>query len=559
MALEERIYELPAGTSVSDTTAIPTEDPATANVTYRFTALQFANYIHVATSLISNTYYVEADGSDTTGNGTIGKPLATGQKAIDLITLRGDASTANPYVVNFGAGTFAGAMALPPNIQIIGSGKSATFLSGAITLTAAWNSGVLPLTLFSISDLTMGAAITFDLTSALSTARRLWNFSNINFSTGNFTFAGKSDGSGPRDSVFITDVDTTNYGTASGDSILSTSEFIINGLSSNDITFNNSAAAYTTVVAYRLKADGGNLIFNGASGSGVSASIYLSPQLNLASSLAANQGSSISLDIISWRTFTLSTGATQTRSTAVTGLFSGSTGSGSVVLATSPALTTPTVDTINGTAIPSSATLAVLATAQTFTKAQTGAFVTLTDAATVAVDLSLGNNFKLTLGGNRTLGVPTNMIAGTPFLIDVYQDITGSRTLSYSWMYQFPATIAPTLSTAALSRDQLNGVVDYYATSTVTITIATPGVVTWASHGLISGQILQLTTTGSLPTGLTASTTYFVTVVDANTFRLSTTIANARSATFINTSGTQSGTHTAVSAAITITSLFGMG
>ena len=34
--------------------------------------------------------------------------------------------------------------------------------------------------------------------------------------------------------------------------------------------------------------------------------------------------------------------------------------------------------------------------------------VTLSDATTIAVDMSSGFNFVVTLGGNRTLGQPTN-------------------------------------------------------------------------------------------------------------------------------------------------------
>lgn len=75
-----------------------------------------------------------------------------------------------------------------------------------------------------------------------------------------------------------------------------------------------------------------------------------------------------------------------------------------------------------------------------------------------------------------------------------------------------------------------------------TITIATPGVVTWTGHGLAAGTPVKLTTTGSLPTGLTAGTTYYVkTVLDADTFTLAATPDGAA----IDTSGTQSGTHTA--------------
>ena len=60
----------------------------------------------------------------------------------------------------------------------------------------------------------------------------------------------------------------------------------------------------------------------------------------------------------------------------------------------------------------STTTLAGLAVTQSFTKAQRGTPVALTDGATIAVDMSLGNNFSVTLGGNRSLGDPSNVTAG---------------------------------------------------------------------------------------------------------------------------------------------------
>ncbi len=203
-------------------------------------------------------------------------------------------------------------------------------------------------------------------------------------------------------------------------------------------------------------------------------------------------------------------------------------------------------------------TVAVLDLAQTYTKAQRGVFTTLTDASTVAVDMSLSNNFNLTLGGNRTLGVPTNMVAGQSGTISVRQDITGSRTLAYTWPYMFPLGSAPVLSTGKLVLDQLYYNINSYSTATVTVTIATPAVMTWTAHGLVSGQRIQLSTTGALPTGLAAATTYWVTVIDANTFNLSSSLANAQAATFIATSGSQSGVHTAVNASITISTNLGL-
>jgi microcystin-dependent protein len=80
---------------------------------------------------------------------------------------------------------------------------------------------------------------------------------------------------------------------------------------------------------------------------------------------------------------------------------------------------------------------------------------------------------------------------------------------------------------------------------TFTVTIASPAVVTRTAHGLQTGDAVYLTTTGALPTGLSANTKYWVTRVDANSFKLATTLANALASTNINTSGSQSGTHTA--------------
>lgn len=77
---------------------------------------------------------------------------------------------------------------------------------------------------------------------------------------------------------------------------------------------------------------------------------------------------------------------------------------------------------------------------------------------------------------------------------------------------------------------------------TATITIASPAVVSFTAHGLTLNDTVQFTTTGALPTGITASTNYYVisTGLTANAFEISATLGG----TAINTSGSQSGTHT---------------
>ena len=84
--------------------------------------------------------------------------------------------------------------------------------------------------------------------------------------------------------------------------------------------------------------------------------------------------------------------------------------------------------------------------------------------------------------------------------------------------------------------------------SAVTITIASPGVVTWPKHGLAAGSAVEFTTTSALPTGLTAGTVYYVandSNLTASTFAVSDTKAHALAGTNqIDTSGSQSGVQT---------------
>jgi hypothetical protein len=79
--------------------------------------------------------------------------------------------------------------------------------------------------------------------------------------------------------------------------------------------------------------------------------------------------------------------------------------------------------------------------------------VTLTDGATITPDFSTGNNFTVTLGGNRTLANPTNTTVGQSGVLYIVQDGTGSRTLGVGTHWHFPAGTAPTLTTTANAVD----------------------------------------------------------------------------------------------------------
>lgn len=85
--------------------------------------------------------------------------------------------------------------------------------------------------------------------------------------------------------------------------------------------------------------------------------------------------------------------------------------------------------------------------------------VSLTDAANIAVDFNTGQNFAITLAGNRTLDNPTNCVAGQVGSIFIVQDGTGTRTLAFGSNWGFPDGTAPVISTSINSVDRLDYIV----------------------------------------------------------------------------------------------------
>jgi len=83
----------------------------------------------------------------------------------------------------------------------------------------------------------------------------------------------------------------------------------------------------------------------------------------------------------------------------------------------------------------------------------------LTDGTNISVDFNVGQNFTVTLAGNRTLDNPTNCVAGQVGSIFITQDGTGSRTLAYGSSWDFAGGTAPVLSTDAAAVDRLDYIV----------------------------------------------------------------------------------------------------
>ena len=106
----------------------------------------------------------------------------------------------------------------------------------------------------------------------------------------------------------------------------------------------------------------------------------------------------------------------------------------------------PAGDTLDGASV-------VLSAVNVFMKNQSVSPSALTSGATITVDASLSNNFKLVLGANATLRNPTGLTDGMVLNFRIKQDASGARTIVYDTMYKFPGGTPPVLSTAANAVD----------------------------------------------------------------------------------------------------------
>jgi hypothetical protein len=113
-----------------------------------------------------------------------------------------------------------------------------------------------------------------------------------------------------------------------------------------------------------------------------------------------------------------------------------------------------------GAAALTGATASRASAAEAGTTTESGAIapavVALVDAGTIAVDASTGNDFRVTIGGNRTMGLPANPTDGQKVTFQVTQGTGAPYTLSWASGYEFSSGLPqPTLSTTAGDVDLL--------------------------------------------------------------------------------------------------------
>lgn len=82
----------------------------------------------------------------------------------------------------------------------------------------------------------------------------------------------------------------------------------------------------------------------------------------------------------------------------------------------------------------------------------------LVDAATTVLDATTGNFFAWTIGGNRALSI-VNAVPGQFYTLEIKQDTTGNRVVTWPAGFTWPAGTPGVLSTGANAVDVLSFVV----------------------------------------------------------------------------------------------------
>ena len=156
-----------------------------------------------------------------------------------------------------------------------------------------------------------------------------------------------------------------------------------------------------------------------------------------------------------------------------------------------------------------------------------GAAVSFTTTGTLPTGLTAGTTYYVANAGIATSSFSVSAtIGGAPIATSGTQSGTQTCTAAQGWQQiSFGREIQ-------FSQWQ----------SSVTITIAAPGVVTWTNHKLANGQavIFEPASGAVLPTGIVAGNIYYVIAAAASTFEIAATVGG----TAITTTGSTSGTIT---------------
>lgn len=174
------------------------------------------------------------------------------------------------------------------------------------------------------------------------------------------------------------------------------------------------------------------------------------------------------------------------------------------------------------------------------------ALLVVQDLTFTAADPGIaGNDISIEYTGGATAGAEVVSVVDTAISIQIESGVSTATQIKTA----FDASVAAlALASCAVSGTGSNA---QTTASETPLAGGTAGEVNLTneqlavpSHGLTTGLKGQLTTTGTLPTGLSLATDYFVIAVDDNTIKLATSLDNANAGTAVNITGYGSGTHT---------------
>lgn len=231
---------------------------------------------------------------------------------------------------------------------------------------------------------------------------------------------------------------------------------------------------------------------------------------------------------------TYNIGASQTvASTTVVGTYSGAQ---TIKLATTPGGSAVNISAVgSGTLTLTPVSLGVTAPAGTSTNAlATCAFVGVASSALGTTNWT----------ASETVATQTaTMTIASPAVVTVATSPANGTAVSFSTTGALPTGVtanAPYYVYGRTSTTYRLATTQSAISQTATITIASPAVVTVAAAPA-NGDVVIFSTTGALPTGLTAGVEYYVINRTSTTFQVSATLGGSA----INTTGTQSGSQTA--------------
>lgn len=162
----------------------------------------------------------------------------------------------------------------------------------------------------------------------------------------------------------------------------------------------------------------------------------------------------------------------------------------------------------------------------------TGQVVRLTTTSALPAPLAVDTNYYIINLTANTFSLATtyhNAVDGTA--IDITSAGTGTQSV-----YLYGGGANWYLFDDMSSVDPINFDYTDVDTGTEELTIT--------AHGLNTGRRIVFSTSGTMPTGLTAGTTYYAIRVDANTIQVASSYYNAYIGTAINISAQGAGTHT---------------